>query len=70
MKTREQLLKEIEYRKQRIKKVLREPDTYGRCLHCQEGEMVITRTSSLYPEGVAYHLKCSHCGHKEVEPLD
>ncbi len=70
MKNHEQMLKEVEESKQRIRQMLREPETYGECSRCHEGEMVITSTSSLWPEGVAYHLRCSHCGHEEVEPFD
>jgi DNA-directed RNA polymerase subunit H (RpoH/RPB5) len=70
MKTHNQLLKELDVREQRLKQMVQEPDTYGKCSRCQKGEMVIVRTGPLYPEGIAYHLRCSHCGYEEVEPFD
>lgn len=70
MRTRKQLIKEFELGEQRVRQILQEPDTYGKCTHCQAGEMVIVHTAPLYPEGIAYHRRCSHCGYEEVEPFD
>jgi ribosomal protein S27AE len=70
METHGQLLKKIEHHERHIRQVLQEPSTYGKCPRCRQGDMMIMHTSSLYPEGIAYHLRCSHCGYAEVEPFD